>query len=604
MSEPRSLPAPAALLRPAGLLLGLVVVVLLFLRHPSLAQLFAGVALFLLGMRYLEDGFRAFTGGALERWLAASTDRLWKSLTFGTLSTALVQSSSLVTLLSIAFLSAGLISLTAGIGIVFGANLGTTTGAWLIALVGLKLDLAQVGMPLLVFGVVLERHRQARWRGTGQVLLGIGLLFLGIDQMKAGFAGLDQVFDLTAYQVEGWRGIALYAVLGTLATVLMQSSHATLMITLAALASGQLDYSNALAMAVGANLGTTVTALIAALGANNAGRQLAAAHILFNLLTGLVALAVLPLLAHLVDWLADWMGMQATAYTLKLALFHTLFNLLGLALMLPMLPVLVRLLPRWLPAPALVSGEDLAEQPRSRALYLDEAARRHADTALKVLQQELGHLAANSRQVIASALYLPPEFRQDMTRERALSEPLPVPPLAEREDADALYHQHIKGIYADIVDFLSHLDCDPLPEQQQALMQLNLAARDLVEAVKAAKHLKSNLRKHIDSQRPALREGYRQLREQGRLLLSDQARRDADGLSVTVEQQRSDAYVDQQQLFRSQFEQRLNQQLRAGELDGWQATSLLNDLHYLLESSANLRAAHDALAIPGDLAEA
>ena len=206
--------------------------------------------------------------------------------------------------------------------------------------------------------------------------------------------------------------------------------------------------------------------------------------------------------------------------------------------------------------------------------------------------------------MIASALYLPPEFRQDMTRERALSEPLPVPPLAEREDADALYHQHIKGIYADIVDFLSHLDCDPLPEQQQALMQLNLAARDLVEAVKAAKHLQSNLRKHIDSQRPALREGYRQLREQGRLLLSDQARRDADGLSVTVEQQRSDAYVDQQQLFRSQFEQRLNQQLRAGELDGWQATSLLNDLHYLLESSANLRAAHDALAIPSDLAEA
>ena len=122
--------------------------------------------------------------------------------------------------------------------------------------------------------------------------------------MKAGFAGLDQVFDLAAYQVEGWRGIALYALLGTLATVLMQSSRATLMITLAALASGQLDYSNALAMAVGANLGTTVTALIAALGANNAGRQLAAAHILFNLLTALVALAICrcwPL------WLTSWL---------------------------------------------------------------------------------------------------------------------------------------------------------------------------------------------------------------------------------------------------------------------------------------------------------
>ena len=148
----RLLRSRLATLRPLGMAFGLVLVVLLFLKQQSMAQLFAGVALFLLGMRYLEDGFRAFTGGALERWLAASTDRLWKSLAFGTVSTALVQSSSLITLLCIAFLSAGLISLTAGIGIVFGANLGTTTGAWLIALVGLKVDLAQVGMPLLVLG--------------------------------------------------------------------------------------------------------------------------------------------------------------------------------------------------------------------------------------------------------------------------------------------------------------------------------------------------------------------------------------------------------------------------------------------------------------------
>jgi phosphate:Na+ symporter len=132
----RLLRSRLATLRPLGMAFGLVLVVLLFLKQQSMAQLFAGVALFLLGMRYLEDGFRAFTGGALERWLAASTDRLWKSLAFGTVSTALVQSSSLITLLCIAFLSAGLISLTAGIGIVFGANLGTTTGAWLIALVG------------------------------------------------------------------------------------------------------------------------------------------------------------------------------------------------------------------------------------------------------------------------------------------------------------------------------------------------------------------------------------------------------------------------------------------------------------------------------------
>ncbi|OWL88018.1 Na/Pi cotransporter family protein [Halopseudomonas aestusnigri] len=591
----RLLRSRLATLRPLGMAFGLVLVVLLFLKQQSMAQLFAGVALFLLGMRYLEDGFRAFTGGALERWLAASTDRLWKSLAFGTVSTALVQSSSLITLLCIAFLSAGLISLTAGIGIVFGANLGTTTGAWLIALVGLKVDLAQVGMPLLVLGVLFERNSAARWRGTGQVLLGIGLLFLGIDLMKAGFDGMQQLFDLSAYRVQGWQGVLLYALLGVLATVLMQSSHATLMITLAALASGQLDYSNALAMAVGANLGTTVTALIAAVGANNAGRQLAAAHILFNLLTAAVALSILPLLAQLVDTLSAWLGIMETAFTLKLALFHTLFNLLGLVLMLPWVPLLVRVLVRLLPPPAEPVNDELAERPRSRALYLDGAARLHADTAVRVLQQELGHLAATSRQVIASALYLPSEFRQDMTREPALGEVLSVPPLAEREDADALYHQHIKGIYADIVDFIGHLDCELLPEQQQALMDVNLAARDLVDAVKAAKHLQTNLRKHVESPRPALREGYRLLREQGRLLLGSQARQESDSLSGAADQQQSADYLDQEQLFRSQFEQRLQQQLRSGELDGWQATSLINDLHYLLEISSNLRAAHDMI---------
>lgn len=604
LNASRVLRSRLAKLRPVGMAFGLALVVWLFLKQQSLAQLFAGVALFLLGMRYLEDGFRAFTGGALERWLAASTDRLWKSLTFGTVTTALVQSSSLVTLLSIAFLSAGLISLTAGIGIVFGANLGTTTGAWLIALVGLKVDLAQVGMPLLVLGVLFERNSSARWRGTGQVLLGIGLLFLGIDLMKLGFDGMQQIFDLSAYSVEGWQGVVVYAVLGILATVLMQSSHATLMITLAALASGQIEYTNALAMAVGANLGTTVTAVIAALGANNAGRQLAVAHILFNLLTGAVALSVLPLLAHVVDMLSGWLGIAAEAYTLKLALFHTLFNVFGLVLMLPLVPLLVRLLNRWLPPPSEPSKDELADMPRSHALYLDGAARLHAQSAVRVLQQELGHLASTSRRVIASALYLPPGFSQDMAQGLNLAQPLPVPPLAEREDADALYHQHIKGIYADIVDFIGHLDCELLPEQQQALMDVNLAARDLVEAVKAAKHLQTNLRKHVESPRQALRDGYRQLREQGMLLLSDQAQREADSMSGAADQRRSADYLDQEQLFRSQFEQRLQQQLRSGELDGWQATSLLNDLHYLLEISSNLRAAHDMIYTRAALTEA
>lgn len=595
-------------LKPGWLPVALLVLLILFFLKIELATLAAGVALFIMGMRHLEDGFRAFTGGALERWLSRSTDRLWKSLAFGFTSTALVQSSSLVTLLSIAFLSAGLISLMAGIGIVFGSNLGTTTGAWLIALVGLKVDLASVAMPLLVFGVMLGRRAEAHWKGIGQVLLGIGLLFFGIDLMKAGFASFEGVLNLDSYAFSGWLGVIIYVLLGLLATVLMQSSHATLMITLAALASGQLAYDNALAMAIGANLGTTVTALIGALGSNNAGRRLAAAHILFNGVTAAIALLILPLLARSVDSIAYVLGIADDAYTLKLALFHTLFNLLGLVLMLPFVPVMIKVLMRWFPEAIPVGSTEikplvLSEQPRARAQYLNDSALLHADTALKVLDQELLHLAALTRQVIAAATYLPPAVLLGMPR-RQLHEAVRTPVAAtQRENADVLYERHIKGVYSDIVDFISRMDISLLPEQQQVLMEHNLAGRDLVEAVKAAKHLQKNLRKQLDDAPPAVRVSYEVLREQcGLALLALGRLEDIQG-DAAAQAELFYEYEKDGKLFSAEFQKGIQLQLRNRELDGWQATSLLNDMHYLMDIRRHLAMAHTALAARGEVVE-
>ncbi|PCC99016.1 Na/Pi cotransporter family protein [Halopseudomonas pelagia] len=588
------------LFKPLWVPVVLLVLVFLFVWKPELATLAAGIALFMLGMFHLEDGFRAFTGGALERWLKRSTNRLWKSLLFGITSTALVQSSSLVTVLSIAFLSAGMISLVAGIGIVFGANLGTTTGAWLIALVGLKVDLAVVAMPLLVFGVLLGRRMESLWKGAGQVLLGMGLLFLGIDLMKDGFASFDGLLALDGFAVEGWAGVVLYALLGLVATILMQSSHAAMMITLAALASGQLAYGNALAMAIGANLGTTVTALLAALGSNNAGRRLAAAHILFNLVTALVALAILPSLTRSVDWLAEVLGIAADAYTLKLALFHTLFNVLGLAIMLPWIPLMVKWLMRWLPDVTSVGSPRerhaaLSEQPRMRARFLNDSALQHADTALKVLGQEVQNLGALSRQVIAAALYLPAGNLSDLSREQLHKVVLRAVPEDHREDADALYERHVKGVYADIIDFISRMDLSLTPDQQQALMDYNAAARELIEAVKAAKHLQSNLRKQIDSRQPAIHEAYDLLREQGGQALVDMGRLMNMQGDTEARGELFGAYEEQERLFADHFQQTIQTRLRNRELDGWQASSMLNDLHYLLRVRQHLYRAHAEL---------
>jgi phosphate:Na+ symporter len=296
---------------------------------PEFKHIAAGVAIFLFGMLSLENGFRQFTGGLLERLLRRTTDTIPKSLGFGIVSTAIMQSSSLVSVITISFLSAGLLPLITGIGIIFGANLGTTTGAWLFATIGMKMSLSAFALPMLVFGVVLNFQQSRVLKAFGSILAGLGFLFLGIDFMKEGFESYQSAVDLRDYAMTGITGLLIYTGLGILATVVMQSSHATLALTLAGLATGQVTYENALALAIGANIGTTVTALIGGLSANIAGKRLAGAHLLFNISTAAIALVLIEPLRWSVDSLSALMSIAEDDYTVKLAVFHTLFNCLA-----------------------------------------------------------------------------------------------------------------------------------------------------------------------------------------------------------------------------------------------------------------------------------
>ena len=284
---------------------------------PNVKEIAAGVAIFLFGMLSLEEGFRALSGGLLERLLKTSTDRLWKSVGFGVITTAIMQSSSLVSVITISFVSAGLIWLSSGIGIIFGANLGTTTGAWLVAGFGLKVNISAYAMPLLVFGVILLFQKVKPLKALGYVLSGVGFLFLGIHYMKGGFEAYRQAVDLAEYALSGFFGLAVFTLVGTVATVIMQSSHATLVLIITALAASQITYENAMALAIGANIGTTVTALIGSMGANYQGKRLALAHLLFNLVTAAIAIVFIMQIIWLVDRLSTGFGIAADDYTLK-----------------------------------------------------------------------------------------------------------------------------------------------------------------------------------------------------------------------------------------------------------------------------------------------
>jgi len=241
----------------------LLALAIVLIYNPNFKTIAAGVAILLFGMIMLEEGFRVFTKGPLQNLLKKATDKLYKSITVGAFVTALIQSSSLVSIITISFISAGLISLAGGMGLIFGANIGTTATAWLVAGFGLKIKISALAMPMLVFGIIFSFQKKASLKGIGNVLAGLGFFFLGVHYMKEGFDVFKEYIDLTQYAVPGFLGVIIYTGVGILITTILQSSSATLALILTALSAGQIDYENALALAIGANVGTTITAVLA-----------------------------------------------------------------------------------------------------------------------------------------------------------------------------------------------------------------------------------------------------------------------------------------------------------------------------------------------------
>ena len=542
---------------------------------PDFKMIAAGVAIFLFGMLSLEEGFKAFTGGVLERLLRRTTDRLWKSLAFGVVSTTLMQSSSLVSVITISFLSAGLIGLAAGIGIVFGANLGTTTGAWLVAGFGLKVNIAAYAMPMLVFGVILVFQKSKATKGLGYILAGVGFLFLGIAYMKDGFDAFKETIDLSQYAIPGLAGLLIYTLIGILATVVMRSSHATLVITITALASGQVTYENALALAIGSNVGTTITAILGSLSANVEGRRLAGAHLIFNVVTGTIAIVLIKPFALTVGVISDAIGIAADDFTLRLAVFHTLFNLVGIVVMLPLLGRLVSFLERTL-------------KPRTRHVseprYLTPSAMDFPDTAVEAVRNETLHIYENARDIIAAGLYLRPT---DLAGEVDLPARIAEPVHGSPTDIESAYDERVKPLYNAVVAFISQSASGWDQHQMADLHWLRNANRHLVEAIKATKHLQKNLAVYVRSPNSFIRDEYNQLRLQVANVLHalEQARtsEDADvGLlaldAMRVALEQSDGA----------FTDRLYGLIRERRITPEMGTSLMNDTGYTYDIQRDL----------------
>jgi len=348
-----------------------------------MAPLIGGLGLFLLGMRMMTEGLKLAVGDALAALLRAWTKSPIRGLLAGALLTALVQHSGMVTVATIGFVNAGLLTLAEAVWLVFGANVGTTMTAWLVALVGVKVDPSALALPVLGAGMLLSLGAMGRPRlaAAGEALAGFGAFFLGVAVLQTGFAGVTETWDMPGPEAVGLGGVLLFTGIGAILTVLTQSSSAALAIILTATVGGAAPLMLAAAAVIGANVGSTSTALFAAVGATAAARRVAVAHIVFNLVTAAAALAGLPLLLSAADAIADTLRLGDNP-AIRLAVFHTLFNCLGVALIAPFAASLVRRLSR-----LFVAADDLG-----RVRHLDSTLLSVPQVALHALALELERL--------------------------------------------------------------------------------------------------------------------------------------------------------------------------------------------------------------------
>ncbi len=559
--------------------------------YPNISTIFGGIALFLVGMEYMESGFKILSGSALETILEKFTNTTIKAITTGFFATAIVQSSSLISIIVISFLGAELISLASAIGVIFGSNIGTTATAWLVSLFGLKIKISLYAMPMLVMGILIPLVlKKNSYKGFASILIGLGVIFLGIGYMKEGFETLKSGIDLASYAMEGYLGIFVYVLVGAVATIIIQSSSATMALIITALATGQIEYANALALAIGANLGTTVTAVLGALKSNENGKRLAVAHFIFNMITGFIAIVFIYQLAGLVDFLSTIIGIASINYAMKLALFHTIFNILGVIVVTPFIKYLVIFLQKLFIPKTITVGT---------VKYLDEAALTIPDIALQSVKKEIKRLYASAYQIIAHGINVK---KSNIGSTLELDAVIAQPYSKEYINIDEHYHLKIKNVYGEIIDFCTKAQEGMKTEQLEEIYKLKLASRNIVQAIKDTEHLQKHIIKYSKSSNQHIQNEYKLLIKELIEIL-----RELDKVANANDMENIVLILSALKIKIQKYDRNINKNIdgliRNSLISHEMATSLMNDTSYVYDIANHLIQMAEILFVDQDIAE-
>ena len=481
----------------------------------EILQLIGALGVFLFGMKVMSDALLLLAGNKMRSILARMTSNRIFGITTGFLITSVIQSSSATTLMVVSFANAGLLTLVESIGVIMGANIGTTITAWLITILGFKVSMSSIALPLVGFGFGFTFLKKEQFKNLGTFVIGFALLFIGLQFLKDAMPDIKnnpEILEfLSRYTDLGYLSILLFLFIGTLLTVVIQSSSATMALTLIMTAQGWIPFELAAAMVLGENIGTTITANIAAVIGNYKAKQTARAHLIFNIIGVLWMLILFYPFLKMVSWLALSLGSEspyvsAAAIPVAISLFHTTFNIANTFLLVWFVKPIAKLVER------IVVEKQEEDKKIDEPKFLIESVLKYPETAISTLTKESKYLFKNTIfEIVAHALNI---HRTDIKSDMKVKKIIKKSNVLFDTNVRELYATRVKNIYGEIIKYATKAQSTlKLTEtQNNDLLELKVANRKMVEILRYVGELSRNVGLYLNSDNKYIKKEYDKIR--------------------------------------------------------------------------------------------
>ncbi|WP_033957382.1 Na/Pi cotransporter family protein [Psychroserpens jangbogonensis] len=482
----------------------------------DILQLIGALGLFLFGMKVMSDALLKLAGNKLRSFLATMTSNRVFGIITGFFITSVIQSSSATTLMVVSFSNAGLLTLTESISVIMGANIGTTITAWLITILGFKVSMSTIALPLVGFGFLFTFSKRKNLDNWGSFIIGFALLFIGLQFLKEAMPDIKNNPEILAFLSQytdlGFISVLLFLLIGTFLTVVIQSSSATMALTLIMTAEGWIPFELAAAMVLGENIGTTITANLAALVASYKAKRTARAHLVFNIIGVLWVLILFYPFLRFVSWMAETLGsgspyITAAAIPVAISLFHTAFNIINTFLLIWFVNPIARLVEKIIPEK--LDSETKIDDPK----FLKKAILKYPETAISALQKESKFLFKTTVfEIVSHALNT---HRSDIKSDLKLKKVIKKSNILFELDIRKQYITRVKYIYGQIINYATKAqsELDLTENQNHQISEIKIANRNMVEIIKDVNELSRNITLYLNSENKYIQKEYDKLRK-------------------------------------------------------------------------------------------